>query len=337
MTKYKTLVKILDELRKEAPPEYKRYYPIETDIDELNKARSRAYIHLFLKVKFGLITFDEREALITDDTCDGGIDGYYIDKEYKRIFFIQSKFRANETNFENKNIEIEDLLNMELDRITKGERYDIAGTKFNKKIQKLIDEIQAIDDYPKYKETVILLANLKDKYRDKIKPLTLFPAEIYDYEKCYNELVFPVVSGSFFNPKELKITINVNSKSAGNRIDYYVDTAIKECNITALFVPTVEIAKILYKYKNSILHFNPRSYLELAAGSVNRRIQESITNISTNEFALYNNGITMLSDNTFYKDRVGKKNEAELIVTNPQIINGGQTAFTLSRVYEDSI
>jgi len=52
---------------------------------------------------------------------------------------------------------------------------------------------------------------------------------------------------------------------------------------------------------------------------------------------LYNNGITMLSDNTYYSDRVGKKSEAELIVTNPQIINGGQTAFTLSRVFEERI
>jgi len=337
MSKYNTLVKILDELRKEAPMEYKRYYPLEDDIEGLNKARSRSYIHLFLKVKFGLVNFSDRELFITDDTGDGGIDGYYVDQEYKRIYFIQSKFRANEDNFEKKNIDIEDLLSMELDRITKGELTDSKGIFFNKKIQRLINKIQNIDDYAKYKETVILLANLKDKYRDKIKPITIFPAEVYDYERCYNELVFPVVSGTFFNPKELKITINVNSKSAGNRIDYYVDTSVKECNITALFVPTIEIARILYKYKNSVLKFNPRSYLELAAGSVNRRIQESITTIKTNEFALYNNGITMLSDNTFYSDRVGKKNEAELIVTNPQIINGGQTAFTLSRIYEDKL
>jgi hypothetical protein len=337
MSKYLTLVNILDELRKEAPIEYKKYYPIETNIDDLNKARARAYIHLFLKVKFGLLSFFDRENFITDDTDDGGIDAYYLDNEQKKIYFIQSKFRTSEDNFENKNIELDELFSMDLDRITKGEREYTNGTKYNSKIQKLIDQIKVTEDYPKYKEVVIILANLKDKYRDQIKKLTLFPAEIFDYDRCYNELVFPVVSGTFYNPKELKITICVNSKSAGNRIDYYVDTAIKECNITALFVPTIEIAKILYKYKNSILKYNPRSYLDLAGGSVNSRIQSSITDIKTNEFALYNNGITMLSDNTFYSDRVGKKNEAELIVTNPQIINGGQTAFTLSRVYEDCI
>lgn len=337
MSKYLTLVNILDELRKEAPIEYKKYYPLEANIDDLNKARARAYIHLFLKVKFGQLSFLERENFITDDTDDGGIDAYYFDREQKKIYFIQSKFRTSEGNFENKNIELDELFSMDLDRITKGEREYSNGTKYNSKIQKLIDQIIATDDYPKYKEEVIVLANLKDKYRDQIKKLTLFPAEIFDYERCYNELVFPVVSGTFYNPKELKITISVNSKSAGNRIDYYVDTAIKECNITALFVPTIEIAKILYKYKNSILKFNPRSYLDLSGGSVNSRIQSSITEINTNEFALYNNGITMLSDNTFYSDRVGKKSEAELIVTNPQIINGGQTAYTLSRIYEDAI
>ncbi|TWI84952.1 AIPR protein [Lacibacter cauensis] len=338
MSKYLTLLNILDELRKEAPIEYKKYYPIDTDLEALNKARARAYIHLFLKVKFGLLTFLERENFITDDTDDGGVDAYYLDREHKRIYFLQAKFRSSEDNFENKNIELDELFNMDLDRITKGERKYINGNNYNNKIQKLIDEIKATDDYPKYKEVVIILANLKDKYRgEQIRKLTLFPAEIFDYERCYNELVFPVVSGTFYNPKELKITISVNSKSAGNRIDYYVDTSIKECNITALFVPTIEIAKILYKYKNSILKFNPRSYLDLAGGSVNSRIQTSITNIKTNEFALYNNGITMLSDNTFYSDRVGKRSEAELIVTNPQIINGGQTAFTLSRIYEDCL
>ncbi len=337
MSKYQTLVNILDELRKEAPAEYKRYYPIESNIEELNKARARSYIHLFLKVKFGLLQFQERESFITDDKSDGGIDGYFIDQENKIIYFIQSKFRINEKNFENKNIELDELLNMDLDRITKGEQSYADGTKYNNKIQQLIDNIQNIDDYVKYEEKVILLANLKDKYKTKLKPITLFPTIIFDYQKSYEELLFPVVSGTFYNPKELKITINVTNYGGSNRIDYYVDTEVKECNISVLFVPTEEIGRILYKYKNSILKFNPRSFLELASGSVNQNIKESITDLKSNDFALFNNGITMLSDNTFYSDRVGKRNEAALIVTNPQIINGGQTAFTLSRIYEEHL
>lgn len=334
MTKYSTLINILDQLRNEAPISYKKYYPDINNIDELNKARSRTFIHLFLKVKFGLLVFNEREKFITDETNDGGVDAYYIDRENKKIYFIQSKFRATEENFEEKNIEIEELYNMELDRITKGEKFHVNGVKFNSKILNLIDEISNINDYPKYEEKVIILANLKSKHIPRLKSLTIFNFEIFDFEKSYNELVFPVVSGAFYNANELKIAININSNSNSNRIDYYVNTQISECNITVLFVPVNEIAQIMFKYRNSILKYNPRSYLDLASGSVNESIKKSIENNVSNEFALFNNGITMLSDNTFYKDSIGRKNEAELLVTNPQIINGGQTAYTLSRILE---
>ncbi|MGF7079147.1 AIPR family protein [Mucilaginibacter sp. UYCu711] len=337
MSKYQTLVTILDELRKEAPIQYKKYYPLETDIDKVNQARSQAFIHLFLKVKFGLLTFSERENYITDGTDDGGVDGYFVDYDNEYIYFFQSKFRSNSENFENVNIELDELLKMELDRITKGEANGLNGRKYNAKIQTLITSINDISNKPKWKEVVIILANVKDKHKDKINHLTQFPTEIFNFDKVYDDLVFPVVSGTFFRQSELKITINVNPNTKNNIIDYDVDTEVKECNIRVLFVPTVEIAKILYKYKNSILRFNPRSYLDLAGGSVNANIYSSITQIPTNEFALFNNGITMLSDKTYYSDRTGRKREAEIIVTNPQIINGGQTAFTLSRIYEENL
>lgn len=42
----------------------------------------------------------------------------------------------------------------------------------------------------------------------------------------------------------------------------------------------------------------------------------------------------MLSDETLINEKIGQKNKAQLIVKNPQIINGGQTSYTLSRIYE---
>ena len=118
MSKYQILLNVLDQLRKEAPPTYKSYHPLETEIEKLNSARSRSFIHLYLKVKFGLLSFAERENLVTDGPYDGGIDAYCIDEENKVIYFIQAKFRANEANFQDKDIEPYELLNMEIDRIT---------------------------------------------------------------------------------------------------------------------------------------------------------------------------------------------------------------------------
>jgi len=338
MSKYINLVSILDKIREQAPRSYVRYHVNFTQPEKVNNARARAFIHLFLKVKFGLIDFLEREVFITDDTEDGGIDGYYIDETNKKLYLIQSKFRTSKDNFENKEITFEELLAMDIERITSGETCYFNGNKYNNKIQGLISRLQSISDLPKYEYKVILLANIKLGLLSKINKLTGgFKTEIYNFERCYNELVFPIVSGTYYNVSELKITINVDSNSAGHRIDYDVNTRHFDCNVNALFVPTLEIARILSKYKNSILAFNPRSFLDLASGSVNSKIAKSINEISSNEFALFNNGITMLSDSTKYSDKIGKKNKAEVIVTNPQIINGGQTAFTLSSIYEECL
>ena len=334
MSKYNDLVTIIDSLCEEAPTEYKRYHPFQND-DAIKLARSRAFIHLFLKVKFGLTEFLEREAFITDGPSDGGIDAYYIDNEDKAIYLIQSKFRNSDDNFQSKEITLQDLLAMDINRILDGEETDEAGTPYNGKILSLIERINEISDMPRYTRKVIILANVKKSIAPQLKRLTGgYNCEIYNFERVYNELVFPLISGSYYNIKELKITLNVDKDSAGHRIQYYPETKYGECTVNALYVPTLEIAKILSKYKNSILKYNPRSYLDLQGGSVNSKIANSIENIQTNEFALFNNGITMLSDETEYSDKVGKRNKAEVIVTNPQIINGGQTAYTLSILYD---
>lgn len=335
MSKYDDLVNILDRLRFEAPHENSRYYPDESDIDKVNGARSRAYIHLFLKVKFGMINFIEREEVITDGPSDGGVDGYYIDHERKVIYLIQSKFRMTDSNFRNKEIAMEELLSMDIRRIMVGEETDEEGNPYNGKIKGLIRKLREISDMPNWNTKVVLLANVKYEIQSRLTTLTGgYAVDVYNYERVYKELVFPLISGSYYNIDQLKITINVDKNSSGHRIQYYPETQYGECTVNALFVPTLEIAKILSKYKNSILRYNPRSYLDLQKGSVNEKIAFSIENIQTNEFALFNNGITMLSDETKYSDTVGKRNTAEVLVTNPQIINGGQTAYTLSILYD---
>lgn len=339
MNKYETFVKILDQLRNEAPRENTRYYPPDSDTEKVNQARSRAFIHLFLKVQFGLIEFKDREHLITDGTRDGGIDAYFIDEEKKTLYLIQSKFRTNETNFTGKNIEWDELLNMDVSRIIDGEKTDENGIDYNGKVLQLQREMGETPDIGRYKQVVVLLANVKDSTPSKLKRLTGgFPCEVFDFAQTYKNLVFPVVAGTYYNHEELRIQLNLNNKtSQGARISYNVSTEFVDCEISVLFVPTLEIAKTLYKYKNSILKYNPRSYLELSHNLVNKEIANTIISAKSNEFALYNNGITVLSYETEFSDKVGQKHKGQLIITRPQIINGGQTAYTLSRIYENNL
>lgn len=336
MSKYTDLIGILDHICAEAPLEFVRYHAKETDEDVLH-ARSRAYIHLYMQVMFGLMNFTDREKYITDGANDGGIDAYYVDKENRKLYFIQSKFRNTDTNFDHKDISFEDLFAMDVKRITEGYEEDDKGNKYRGKILQLQREMQEIPDLARYTYIVVILANVGKVAEPLLKRIIgNYPIEVYGAERVYDELVFPTVSGTFFNPKELKITLNVNKESGGARIQYYPETYYGECTVSIQYVPTQEIGRILYQYKNSILRYNPRSYLELT-NSVNEKIKASIIERTTNEFALFNNGITMLADETIYNDTAGRKNIAILHLTNPQIINGGQTAYTLSRIYADAL
>lgn len=338
MTKYLMLVNILDQIRSESTGTRfeSRYNPPLSDINKINQARARAFIHLYLKVGFGLLGFEGREHFITDGTGDGGIDGYFVDREARQIYFIQSKFRTTQDNFESKAIELEEILAMDCERILSGEGCDEKGIDYNGKIAQLQREISGIEDIGRYKYRIVLLANLNEVADAKLRRLVGgYPVEIFNHERCYERLVFPVVSGNFFNATDVNINIDLSNKNAGTKISYTVSTSYGECEITVLFVPTIDIAKVINKYKNAILKYNPRSYLEFEGQKVNTAIRDTILSKQTNEFALFNNGITMLSDETYINERIGQKNKAQLTVKNPQIINGGQTAYTLGRIYDE--
>lgn len=336
--KYEMLVNILDRIRMEAPENLeKTYKPDPSEMEKINAARARAFIHLFLKVNFGLMEFKEREKKITDSSYDGGIDGYYIDKEDRLVYLIQSKFRTTKTNFESKDISYDEILCMDVERILKGESHDEAGNEYNGKIKQLQRELSETENITKFNYKIIILANLKDIQPARLRKLTDgYNADVFDYTRTYNELVFPVISGTLFTAHDICIPIDLSAKNAGSKISYTVKTKASACEITVLFVPVLEIAKIMSKYKNSILKYNPRSYLEFQGQAVNASIRKTVIDNKTNEFALYNNGITMISDDTSINERIGQKNKAQLSIKNPQIINGGQTSYILSRIYEET-
>ena len=98
--KFEMLVRILDRIRLEAPTSYKSYHPDPSNAEGVIKARSLSFIHLLLKVKFGLTDFLSRHQRITDGTQDGGLDAFFIDGENKKLYLIQSKFRTKSINFE---------------------------------------------------------------------------------------------------------------------------------------------------------------------------------------------------------------------------------------------
>jgi len=335
---YKTLCNVLDAIRAEAPPSLTVYHPAAGNNDQLIHARSRGLLHLFLKARFGLTSFAEREPYVTDGKHDGGIDAFYIDRANRIIYLIQSKFRANAGNFVSSNMSANDLLKMDVKRILQGKKNSDTGDLYNASIKRLQREIQKLPNSASYAPKVVLLGNAENLSKANLKKLVDgYDTEQIPHQRAYKELLFPVVNGSYFTSPDLTIEINLeNIRSGDTHLDYNVKASAVRANIKVLFVPTKEVGRIMDTFKNSILKYNPRSFLELKGNFVNRQIENSICNSAGNEFSLFNNGITLVCDNTVISSNTAKQGRAQVIVTNPQLVNGGQTAYTLSRIYERS-
>lgn len=332
--RYGTLVKILDSIRKEAPQalEFSRYRSQKTD--DVQYSRGRAYIHLFLQVKFGLSSFEERHRLITDGEQDGGLDAYFISDQQKNVFLIQSKFKNSGAGFAGESIPASDLVRMELERILHGHHKDSNGVMYNQKIVEFQEELDQATRKSAYNHKVIFLANLHSYNEAQIRKLTVnLDYEVFDFQRSYLELVKPVCSGTNFSPDQVVIELDISEKSKP-QLSQTVKTSYGDCDVMAVFVPTAELGRVVSRHKNAILQYNPRNYLGLSKNSVNKEIRKSITSRSENDFALLNNGITVLADEQTFSVHTGRENVGRLILVNPQIINGGQTAYTLSEIYE---
>jgi len=333
MLKYNVLLNVLDKICEDAPKEYKSYKAKKKETEKFNRARSKAFIHLFLMVKCGITDFKERHDLITDGTQDGGIDAYFLDREKKKLFLIQSKFRTKR-NFEQKSLTAEDLIKMEVRRILKGKEKDSNGNKYSKKIKEFQKKWSEVGDHAHYDYIIIILGNLTKYNDEQIRRLIdNSNYEIYNFERTYEELVFPLCSATYYDPKEIEITINLFDKEQPI-LKQKIDTEYGDFQVRLVFVPCEEIGRTMLKYKNSILKFNPRNYLSLSKNKVNRKIRDSILNVKKNDFAILNNGITILADSFKSTESTGTVDVGQVIMSNPQIINGGQTAYTLSEIYE---
>jgi hypothetical protein len=226
---------------------------------------------------------------------------------------------------------------MELERILQGDTTDSNGNTYNPKILEFQVKFNQATKKQVFKNKVIFLANIKSLNDFQIRKQTAnLDYETFDFERSYLELVKPVCSGTHYDPEKIVIELNVAEK-ASPQLKQSVNTTYGDCDITAIFVPTIEIAKAMSKYKNAILRYNPRNYLGLSRNPVNKDIRSSISSLSHNDFALLNNGLTILADDQDLTMFTGTKNVGRLTLTNPQIINGGQTAYTLSEIFEKEI
>lgn len=343
MTKHDVLRNILNSICQEAPAELKIYHPEKNDESGIIKAESKAYIHLFLKAKFGLVDFNDREKYITEGKGDGGLDAYYIDEYNKTIYYIQSKYGATDKNYKEKEIALRDLIKVEVDRIEKGLNHDESGSNYNGKIMGLQNKISKLIKFSEFSKKVIIIANLKNIRERELKKVigNKYAFEVYNYEMINNEILFPLCSGTYFDPKDITVKIRTEKKES-YYLGQHIDSSIGKIRILVIYLPAIEIGRMLDKYRNAILLLNPRNYLGFtdSKNNINKGIRDTLLNNDKDDFSILNNGITILTKKYNHDPATGTQGQGELILYSPQIVNGGQTAYTLCelmKTHEDKI
>lgn len=338
--KHNLLKKTLDGIAVSAPSKLSIYHPDENDQDAQIHKYSRAQIHLFLRVRFGILDFGVVEDQITDDTGDGGLDAYHIDEDKKTIYLIQSKYKTTPDGYLNNDVDWREFFKMELDRIVRGEAGSIAGSEYNGKVKSFQRKITNISDIGRWKYALVYLGNVPSAISKEnllsISGGVCQDAEVLHGNDFYNEVLIPYLKRDFYDKEDFSFEIYINQDRSANRIRYSVDLAEGEsAEVQLCFVPTIEIARMMSQYRNSILQYNPRCYVGIRNTGVNADIRESVSNTEHNEFSLLNNGITIVCKEVSYNDNTAQRGKASITVSNPQIVNGGQTAFTLAHLYEN--
>ena len=216
---YATLCTVLDSLRAEAPPTLPIYNPPKGNGDAVIQARSLALLHLFLKARFGLVQFADREHFITDGDRDGGIDAYYVNQKNKTIYVLQAKFRATASNFVSTAINPTDLLKMDVSRILKGEKRNESGIVYNDRIiGRLQKAIRGLTDAGSYTTQVVLLGNTRNFYTSQLKKLIEgYRVDQFPHDRIYRDLLFPVINGTYFTDPNLTIEINLANLKGDSR------------------------------------------------------------------------------------------------------------------------
>lgn len=335
--KYKLLEKVLDKIITESP---RHLAPSLDNQEQIYQARGRALIHLYLRTSFGILEYENAERFITDGTHDGGLDAYYIDEENKRIYLIQSKYRTTKENFEDKAVDGYDLFKMELKRIVNGdEKSDVEGYRFNSKVISFQTKLKDIGNIGRYKFILVFIGNIPNNLApDRLNQVTgqvCHEVEVINGDAVYMKLLLPFLQSDFYKQEEFVLKINVKQDQS-NRIKYKVKVYDRNVNIDLCFIPTQEVARMMLMYKNSLLKYNPRCYTGIKKGGVNKKIESSISETESNEFSLLNNGITIICNNFEYSENNAIPDTATILVSNPQIVNGGQTAFTLAKLLEST-
>lgn len=277
---------------------------------------------------------DIQDEDITDGNDDNGVDSVYIVSNEQGTFINVFNCKSSLTD---------DFSEKDLKELSNGLEYLFVKSKKdysqleNKKIVNKISEIREDKDNILEVRCFYCVFNGKNKEE---KRLLRAIKQIYNYFGKYFKTVYPKAKFSLglISANDLfsidvtrKETLRgkiINLKYVGDRL-ISNEIEIINANGRLATVKGSEIAKLIETYGNCLFEKNVRGWMSFR--KYNKDILNSCTSIKEADlFWFLNNGITIICENCLPDP---KKHILKL--TNPQIINGQQTAIVLNKALRD--
>ncbi len=295
----------------------KEFINFKKKIDEISDKKrissEKAFILMFLKMKYPILEEKDLIKFITDGANDRGIDAYYIIDSDKTIYLIQSKYSARNT-YSNLNEAIGSFENISKKFKEPEEALNYLKNG-NDKIKHMLSRIRRkiLTQEYEVKFDFITTHKVSNKTKNTFKSIN-----INDFDKIM-ELYNEYLRG--WTPPLGKIELKFENKNKilNHNVDENIKTIVLACKLSQLkemIETTVE--------KGNIFNKNIRLYIKKGNTTPVNGIKRTIKKEPKN-FWLYHNGVTIVCSNY-------KKCNNKIIIQNPQIVNGGQTAETLRRL-----
>lgn len=303
-------------------------------IENLSKKRGNAFQHLCASIICDVDENDVNDEEIIDGNDEEGIDVINIkglgDDPIVRILNCKSSisdgYSANDLTKLREGLRI-------IFEADKNEISELNNIKFQNQInliKKSKREIRGIEVYYCVFNGVHVSDNVDRKVSEILSyytrflkteyPLTEFSLtligskELYDLKNSREESLRGVeVKVPFFDPIRREIPVETTKDG----ISGYITTFSGK-----------EISKLVKKYGDKLFDKNIRGWLRY--NTVNKEIYDAASSETSNMFWFMNNGITFICDDVF-----ADNDKKKWILTNPQVVNGQQTARMLFEASKD--
>lgn len=301
---------------------------VDAIIDEAKYTDTHtAFVDWALRKMMNLAPVDANQACTYSMPGDGGMDAFYVDTTKKQLYVVQGKTSAplsKISTFGSEAIkDLQEVLNKFHDLKNTSGMFRNAAIEYHKRFKE------------GYNVSFVALVSgnpAPSMIRAQEAFVEVFNSDRTKYRGHHCKIISLIDINAKINEMLSQDTVKSEIVSYGTvspQKGYHHKDGRPEALV--LDLPAIEIGKLVQKHEYAIIQKNLRYPL---TSEFNDSILGTLNNPGDRHmFWYYNNGITVVCEKIHH---LNQGEELKLQLVKPQIVNGGQTAFTIKRYIEEN-